>query len=149
MKLAQFKKIAPALRLDLEAVFKKHGFDLAPYGGRVDELLGTVKLSLELRDVAHVGADGKKTTPERETYRQLCGIYEMKVEWLDGAEFTMNRESFRITGMKRGRAEKSVLIERVRDSKTFVTTPESVIRAFAAKEAKPTSSMTMADALRS
>ncbi len=128
MKLAEFRKISPALSADLKAAFAKHGLDMRPFGARIDERLGLVRMTIESFDVKHKAADGTATTPEAEIYKLHCMIFELKPEWL-GTTFVQGREEYRLDGMKKGNAQKCIIITRTRDGKGFVSTPDSV-RAF-------------------
>ena len=125
MKLNEYRKIAPAVEADLKATLAKYNLTLRPFGARIDERLGIVRMTLECVDANHKAADGTATTPEAEIYKSHCMIFDLKLEWLNQI-FKMSRDEYRIVGMKKGRAEKCILIERVSDKKVYVSTPESV-----------------------
>ena len=134
MKLEAYRKISTDLYRDLDAVFSKYNLKASKVNAGIDESLGTVSLKLVLADTALKDAAGAATTPEREYYKKAAYLYELKAEWLD-EEVTFNGVAFLITGLSTRRSEKNVVVTRKRDGKVLVTTPEAVIRAFAAKKA--------------
>lgn len=124
MKLIDYRKIAPAVAADIAAILLKHGLKMQPFGARIDERLGTVRMTIEANDVNHKSADGMITTPEKERYKELCSIYDLKPEWL-GQSFSMGRVAYKITGMKK-RGDKCILVECSDNSKVYIMTPEQV-----------------------
>lgn len=134
MKLADYRKISPQINADLAAVFEKHGFKLKPFGAKIDELLGIVRMTLEAADVNHKSSDGRATTPEAEFYKQTHGLYDLKPEWL-GAKFKANGTEYELLGMSHGRKAKCMLLKRLSDNTTRICTPEDVKRFFLHKMA--------------
>lgn len=133
MKLIDYRKIAKQVEADLRAALAKHGLTLKPFGARIEERLGLVRMSLECVDANLKAADGSKTTPEAEYWKAAASLYELDPKWL-GEEFTSNRRLYRVVGLLRGRKTKVVQLEHVETGKTYVTTAEDVIRAFAVKK---------------
>ena len=121
MKLIEYKQIAKAIDADLDALFKKHGLQPARRIAKIDEALGIVKISLELRDLNHTDASGNVTTPERELFRTQAQFVGLKGEWLD-QEIKLGGRQFTIDGLKQ-RGKKCVVIKQVADGKSYVTTP--------------------------
>jgi hypothetical protein len=125
MKLSDYRKISAAVEADLKAALAKHGLALRPFGAKIDERLGIVRMTLEAADVNHKSADGSATTPEAEIYKSNCLIFDLKPEWLN-QPFRMNGTTFKIVGMKL-RGNKCILIEKdTAPGKIFVATPEQV-----------------------
>lgn len=124
MKLADYRKIASAVAADLEAALLKYGLKMKPFGAKIDERCGTVRMAIECLDVNHTGA-----TVEQEIYKANCRLLDCSPEWL-GQTFSMNRWQFKLTGMKK-RGDKCMIIERLSDKTIYTTTAESVRRAFA------------------
>lgn len=131
MTLDQYRKVARQIAGDLEAVFKKYGLEQKPFGARVDERLGIVRIALELRDVNQKGADGKATTPERERFKTDATWHGLRPEWLD-REIALGGSRFTVDGLLK-KGKRTVQIKRVADGKVFVTTPEDVVRHFASE----------------
>jgi hypothetical protein len=65
MKLVDYRKIAPQVSADIAAALLKHGLKMQPFGARIDERLGIVRMTIEAADVNHKAADGTLTTPEQ------------------------------------------------------------------------------------
>lgn len=136
MKLADYRKISPQINADLAAVFEKHGFKLKPFGAKIDELLGIVRMTLEVADVNHKSSDGRTTTPEAEFYKQMHGLYDLKPEWLN-AKFKSNGTEYELLGMSHGRRAKCMLIKRTSDNQNRICTPEDIKRYFLMQAAMP------------
>lgn len=124
MKLVEYRKIAPAVAADIAAALLKHGLKMQPFGARIDERLGIVRMTIESVDVNHKAEDGTATTPEKEIYKSNCYLFDLKPEWLDQT-FTMSKVAYKIVGMKK-RGDKCVLVERSDNKKTYIMTPEQV-----------------------
>lgn len=136
MNLIEYRKIAQQVQADITAALAKHGLKVKPFGARIDERNGIVRMTIEAVDVNLKAADGSATTPEAEYWKQIAALYDLKPGWL-GQEITISRRVFKIAGLLRGRKTKNVQIVRD-DGKTFVTTPEDIARHFAFKEARKT-----------
>lgn len=136
MLLKDYRKISKQVEDDLRAVMKKHGFDLKPFGAKIDERLGVVRMTLECRDVNHKGADGQATTPERERYKEFCVLVGMKPEWLD-REIKCGRQTLKVVGLK-PRGEKCLLLTDVVTQKTYVARPEAYVALLTLEDKKQT-----------
>lgn len=136
MKLAAYKLIAKDVQRDLAEALKKHGLELRRLGGRIDEHFGTVKITLEARDVNLKTADGSTTTPEQLRWKELAALYGLKPEWL-GKQFKNGRSTYIVDGLRNGRAERNVLVKEVTTQKTYVMRPDEVKARFALQESTP------------
>jgi len=134
MNLQQFRAIAPKLDDDIAAVLKKYGLERRKRNATIDDRTGEISYRMTLIDPAHKGADGKATSPERETWKQLAALYGLKPEWLD-KEFSAGGDRYKVTGL-RGKASKNcVCITRMSDQSKRVSTVEMVIGGFAREKA--------------
>ena len=132
MKIADYRKIAPALNADLAAVFEKHGLKMGKLNASIEERMGTVRYSIQCADMNATAADGSATTPEAERYKAYCALRDLKPEWL-GELFSMGRQTLKVTGLRDTRSAKCVTVTDVNNGKAYVCTPEQVAGAFALK----------------
>lgn len=122
MKLVEYKSIAAEISAEIAAVLEKRGLKMKPFGARIDERLGIVRMTIEAVDVNHKSADGQATTPEAEFYKLNAAFVGLQAEWL-GQPFWMGGVQYKIVGMRK-RSEKCILIQRMDNAtKTFVLTP--------------------------
>lgn len=140
MKLSAYRKIAPTINAEIEALFKKHGFKMSKIRASIDEDFGVVRYTIETVDLNLTTADGAPTTPEAENYKQHCKLFgrlpgdQLKEEWLN-ATFKMGGEEYRLLGMSTGRKAKNIIVLRLRDDSRRITTEDVVVRAFGVKAA--------------
>ena len=132
MKLIDYRKMKDAFYADLEVVFAKHGLGLTNLGAGIDEHLGTVKLTINLRDVNHKDASGAVTTPERERFKQCAFVYGLDPAMLDKV-FNLAGTKYQVAGLK-PRGTKCVLIKNVATGKMHVAAPD-LIKPFIARAA--------------
>lgn len=128
MKLTAYRQIKDAFYADLEAVFAKHGLAASKINAGIEEALGTVRLSIQLRDVNQTDATGKGTTPEAERFKQYAGAFGLKPEWL-GTNVKMGATEYSVVGLKGGRATKCVMLKSATTGKMHVADP-AVVRHF-------------------
>lgn len=136
MKLAEYRKVSPALYADLKTIIEKHGFIYKPGRAVVDERVGIVKLTLELADANLTAPDGTATNPDALRYLVLCRHYtELKPEWLNDT-FSSGGHVYRLAGYTGRRGKNAFLIERQADKSRRVTSEEQIILHFNAKAAR-------------
>jgi hypothetical protein len=125
MKLADYRKISGNINDEIKAVLKRHGFEVTKINTGVEESAGTVRLTISASDSNLQDASGEKTTPERERYKRLCNLYDLKPEWL-GQTVTHAKVEYRLDGLKDTRGAKAVVVTRLSDNRHLVTTPDFV-----------------------
>lgn len=133
MKLTDYRKISKQVADDVAAALAKHGLKMKPFGARIDERLGVVRMTIECSDVNHKDADGLETTPERELYKSHALLFGLDPAWLD-SKITFGRTEYAVAGLNKTRGAKNVLVRRCADNKMLVTTAEQVRRAFAEQQ---------------
>ena len=82
MKLVDYRKIAPAINSEIEAVLKKHGFKMAKLRATVTEETGEVAIRFVAQDTHMKDSAGSATAPEAERYNSIGPIMGAKLEWL-------------------------------------------------------------------
>lgn len=129
MKLAEYRKRMPAVNAALTAALKAHGLNVMKLNTGVDELAGTVRLTIEAADADLKDATGKPTTPEAERYKQFCEAFGLERSWL-GKEY----DGHRLLGLSDRRGRANVVVLRVADGKRLLTDADSVRRRLGAGE---------------
>lgn len=124
MKLSAYRAIAKSLNADLESVFKKHGFAATKINTGVDERMGTVRLSIQLRDLNQTDATGAATTPERELFKRHAALHGLDPSMLD-RKIKLGGAEFEVAGLK-SRGSKCVLLRNISTNKMHVAVPDYV-----------------------
>lgn len=127
MKLAAYKEISTPMYAELETVFAKYGLKLRKLSAGVEEVAGTVKLTMTLGDLNMKAKDGSATTPEAERYKRMACFVDLKPEWLGGT-IKVGARYFKLQGMLDTKGAKSLSLLRD-DGKSFVVAPAEFKKA--------------------
>lgn len=125
MNLNTWKQIVPALETELEAVFKKYGLNLVSRQATVYDERGTINMKIVLADANMKDNTGAATNPDAENYKKYAAAFLLPPDGV-GKIITLQGRKFEIKGMRTGRSRKNIILARVGDDKTFVTTPDSI-----------------------
>lgn len=128
MDLKQFKRIAPAIDKEVEAVFAKYGMKVGKRSATINALEGTVSFRLTLVDANLKDASGNATTPEALRFSQNAQYMGMKAEWL-GQTFAVGSKTYKVVGLRAGRTSKPVLVE-IDGQPNYILSVDSVRRGF-------------------
>lgn len=131
MNLSQYRAIAPALNADLRAAFEKHGLKADKINASVDDVVGTVRVTLQLADMCLTDASGEATTPERQRWLRDAGLYGLDTGLLDQV-IRLNGRAYTVKGLLPIKSEKCVSIVRD-DGKRFRCTFSDLRRAALAR----------------
>jgi len=122
MTKTQIQNIASDIVLALEAVGKRHNVEIK----RGPASFGEVSANLKLV-ITEINKAGTVESPKRNDYLRYCGVYGLKLEWLD-AEIKIAGDSYTISGLNSNNPKNVVQITRTNDGKTFKC-PQSTVTA--------------------
>ncbi len=114
--------------------FKQIGVSVRDGNAKFDTIIGTATFKLEFVDLAD---NGEKVDIFAENFKRQAQYYGLNPEIL-GKKFTdkMRGNEFTVVGLNPAKRKKCILISD--GNKTYITTPETIIRMFPNEHGKPT-----------